>query len=67
MSDSKAAAELIRELKSKGYTVVQRGQVRRAVVVGKRLASIPGPTQKVAGRAMANVRAKLRREYGIDV
>lgn len=67
MADSKAAAELIRELKNKGYTVIRHGQLRRGVVVGKRLASIPGPTQKVAGRAMANVRAKLRREYGIDV
>lgn len=68
MADSKAAAQLIRELKEKGYTVIRSGELRCAVVVeGKRPVVIPGPRQRTAGRGILNIRAKLRRELGIDI
>lgn len=68
MADSKAAAELIRKLREKGYTVVVRSEQRCAVVVeGKPPVIIPGPRTRVAGRGLLNTRARLRRELGIDI
>lgn len=68
MADSKASAELIRQLRKKGYVIIPYGKNRAKVVLGKdgKGPSIPGPKQRIAGGALANVKTKLR-NHGIDI
>lgn len=71
MSDSKAAAELIRQLRKMrkdGVEVVVVGANSRArVIKNGREVVIPGPKQRTSGCAIPNARAALRRELGIDI
>lgn len=67
MGDNKAAADLIRALKDKGYNVQSHKGGRCKVTVEGETVFIPGPTQRTSGRAILNARATLRRVLGIDI
>lgn len=67
MSDRKAAAELIRDLKRKKYRMEPHTNGRVKVFVGDAYVVIPGPKHKTSARGMQNARAALKRQLRIEI